>query len=101
MIVFFHFPFPQAVAAESSRVQKAAKISVPTHKKAYAALIFWQFYPPTDTSGTCEVFKGLIGGNQSSESPKATSKTPGSGSAAAKIFVTPTPRVSVPWECVL
>lgn len=58
------------MAAESSRVQKAAEISVPTHEKAYAALNFWQFYPPTDTSSTCEVLRELMDGNQRSEQPQ-------------------------------
>lgn len=58
---FFLSLSPQALAAESSRAQKAAEISVPTHEKAYAAFNFWQFYPPTDTSGTCEVLKGADG----------------------------------------
>lgn len=40
-------------------------------EKAYAALNFWQFYPPTDTSGTREVLRGLMDGNQSSEQPQA------------------------------
>lgn len=59
-MIFFSFPPYQAVSAESSRVQKAAEFSVPTHEKAYAALNFWQFYPPTGTSSSCEVLKGLM-----------------------------------------
>lgn len=55
---FFSFPPYQAVTAESSRVQKAAENSVPTHEKAYATLNFWQFHPPTDTSSTCECSRG-------------------------------------------
>lgn len=90
---FFLFPPYQAVGAESSRVQQAAEISVPTHEKAYAALNFWLFNPPTGTSSTCEVLKGLMDGNQSSEQPQAQIHNPWSGSAAAMIFVPPTP----PW----
>lgn len=76
-MIFFSFPPYQAVPAESSKVQKAAKISVPTHEKACATLNFWQFHPPTDTSSTCEVLKGLMGGNQSSEQPQAQIQKPG------------------------
>lgn len=58
------------MAAESSRVQETAEISVPTHEKAYAVLSFWQFYPPTDTTDACEVLGGLMDGKQSSEQPQ-------------------------------
>lgn len=99
---FFHFPLIELWLQKAAGYRRLLKSLFPPMKRLMLHLIFVSFILPQTPAALVRCSGSWWMGTSALSSPKPRSKNSWSGSAAAAMpFITPTPRGSVPWGCVL